>query len=150
MSEHKASVNWKRNTPDFSYETYDRTFKSTFEGGQSYTGSAAPQFAGKAEHANPEELLASALAGCHMLTFLAVSAKGGFTVDTYEDTAIANLDKNEKGKMAVTKIMLRPKATFSGAKKPTPEELQTLHQKAHANCMIGNSLLSQVVVEPQL
>mgnify|MGYP001573037828 CR=1 FL=1 len=96
MSEHKASVTWKRNTPDFAYETYDRTFKSTFEGGQSYTGSAAPQFAGKAEHANPEELLASALAGCHMLTFLAVSSKGGFTVDNYEDTAIAVLDKNEK------------------------------------------------------
>jgi organic hydroperoxide reductase OsmC/OhrA len=150
MSEHKANINWKRATPDFVYETYDRTHQISFEGGQKITGSAAPQFAGKAELANPEEILAAALSSCHMLTFLAVSAKGGFTVDSYEDIPVAILEKNEKGKMAVTKIHLRPKAIFSGPKRPESAQLQELHSKAHANCMVGNSLLSQVIVEPQI
>ena len=148
MSEHKALISWKRNTTDFAYETYDRTHSVAFEGGQKVSGSYAPAYAGKAEYANPEEMLAAAASSCHMLTFLAVSCKSGFTVDSYEDNATALLEKNEKGKMAVTKIVLRPRVTFAPGKVPDAQKLQELHSKSHANCMIANSLLSQTIIEP--
>ena len=50
-----------------------------------------------------------------MLTFLAIAAKSRLTVDAYEDNAVAILDKNTGGKLAVTKTILRPKVTFAAA-----------------------------------
>ncbi len=32
MSQHTATVTWKRKTPDFAYDTYDRTHDVKFEG----------------------------------------------------------------------------------------------------------------------
>jgi organic hydroperoxide reductase OsmC/OhrA len=148
MSEHKATLQWKRQSTDFVYETYDRGHKVGFPGGQNLQNSAAPAFFGKAELTNPEELLAASLGTCHMLTFLAVACKSRFVVDSYEDEAVAVLEKNEAGKMAVTKIYLRPKVRFSGTA-PDAAKLQELHNKAHHNCMIGNSLKTQVIVEAQ-
>ncbi len=148
MSEHKINIEWKRDTADFAYETYDRTFKLSFDGGQSVKGSSATSYFGKAEHANPEELLAAAVSSCHMLTFLAIAAKSRFVVDEYNDSSVAVLDKNEKGLMAVTKIYLRPKIVFGGDTKPDADRLTKMHASAHRNCMIANSVLSEVILEP--
>jgi peroxiredoxin-like protein len=150
MSEHKAKVEWKRATPDFSYETYDRAHVVTYPGGQVVKSSAAKDFLGKAELANPEEMLAGALSSCHMLTFLAVAAKSRVMVDSYKDEAVAILDKNEKGKMSVVKITLHPKVVIS---KDTPidtEKFKGLHEKAHANCFIANSLACSMAVVPEM
>ena len=147
MSEHKATVTWKRNTKDFVYETYDRTHEIKYEGGIKHAGSAAKEFMGKPEAANPEELLAAALASCHMLTFLAVAAKSRLIVDSYQDTPIAILDKNALGKLAVTKIHLHPRVVFSSQTPVIQEKLTELHDKAHRNCFIANSVACEVITE---
>lgn len=147
MSEHRISLAWKRASPDFSYETYDRTHTIMFEGGQTLQGSAAPQYLGRAEHANPEEMLAASLSSCHMLTFLAIAAKSRYVVDTYEDEVTAVLGKNENGAVAVTKIVLKPKVVFSGEKQPDSSQLKALHEKAGKNCFIESSIKSEIVVE---
>lgn len=148
MSVHRARVEWRRATPDFAYETYDRTHTIALEGGQTLQGSATPEYKGDAALANPEELLAASLASCHMLTFLAVAAKSRLVVDAYEDQAEATLGKNAAGRMAVVKVVLRPKVTFAG-EPPPPEKLRALHEKAHANCMIASSVSCEVVLEPR-
>jgi organic hydroperoxide reductase OsmC/OhrA len=146
MSQHRARVAWRRATPDFAYDTYDRTHTVGFAGGQELLGSAAPDYKGDAAKANPEELLVAALASCHMLTFLAIAARGRLVVDGYEDDAEGTLGKNAAGKLAVTKVVLRPRVTFAGDA-PTPEKLRELHDKAHHNCFIANSVACEVVVE---
>jgi len=150
MSEHKARVSWKNKAKDFVYETYDRTHEIRFEGGISFKGSAAKEYLGKAELGNPEELLAAALSSCHMLTFLAVAAKSRLVVESYEDEAVALLDKNAAGKLAVTRTTLRPKVVFSKSTPVTPEKLHELHEKAHRNCFIANSVSCEVVTEAVL
>ena len=147
MSEHKASVAWKRTTKDFAYETYDRTHEIKYEGGIKHAGSAAKEFMGKPEAANSEELLAAALASCHMLTFLAVAAKSRLIVDSYQDSPVATLDKNAAGKLAVTKVHLHPRVQFSSGTPVTREKLTELHDKAHRNCFIANSVACEVVTE---
>lgn len=147
MSEHHAKVTWKRTTPDFAYETYDRTHTVVYGGGSLISASAAPEFAGKKELTNPEEMLAAALSSCHMLTFLAVAAKSRLIVDSYIDNAVAKLDKNANGKMAVTHIRLNPKVTWGG-EAPSPDKIKSLHEKAHANCFIANSLACQMTIDP--
>jgi organic hydroperoxide reductase OsmC/OhrA len=148
MSEHKATITWKRETKDFAYETYDRTHTVKFEGGITIKGSAAKEFIGKPEYANPEEVLAAALSSCHMLTFLAIAAKSRLIVNSYEDHAVAILDKNAAGKAAVTKTILRPRVVFEASTPVTPEKLNELHDKAHRNCFIANSVNFDVVTEP--
>ena len=148
MSEHTAALSWSRNGRDFTYETYSRDHALTFENGQRSLASSAPGYVGNPEALNPETLLVGALVSCHMLTFLAVCAKRGFVVEQYNDKASGLLEKNAEGKMAITRITLRPKAVFSGEKQPSADELAKLHERAHANCFIGSSLRADVVVEP--
>jgi organic hydroperoxide reductase OsmC/OhrA len=148
MSEYKAHLHWKNTGNDFVYETFDRTHQIKFPGGLELKGSSAPEYAGKKELANPEELLAATLASCHMLTFLAVSAKSRLHVESYEDEPVATLDKNAEGKLAVTHIRLNPRAKFKG-ETPSAEKLQELHNKAHRNCFIANSLACKMTVEPK-
>ncbi|MFM8270669.1 MAG: OsmC family protein [Pseudomonadota bacterium] len=148
MSQYRAKLQWKNPGTDFNYDTFDRTHEISFPGGIQIKGTSAPEYLGKKEFANPEELLAATLASCHMLTFLAVAAKSRLHVTSYEDNPVATLDKNAEGKLAVTHIQLSPKATFQG-ETPTPEKLQELHAKAHRNCFIANSLACKMAVEPK-
>jgi organic hydroperoxide reductase OsmC/OhrA len=146
-TEHKIEISWKKGSNPFQYETYDRTHAIRFQGGQSIFSSATPEYFGKAEHTNPEELLASALASCHMLTFLAVAAKKKYTLVSYESESIAVLEKSESGKAVVSKIRLIPRVQFEGEKVPDSGELAKLHETAHKNCIIANSIQSKVEVE---
>ncbi len=146
MSEHRIFVDWKRDTPDFEYDTYDRTYAVRFEGGWLAKSSAAPQFKGNADLPNPEEYFAAALSGCHMLTFLAVAARSHLQVDTYTDEAVAHLDKNEFGKFVISSVVLSPKVKFS---EPVPDErFQHMHKKAHENCFIAGATACEVRIEP--
>jgi organic hydroperoxide reductase OsmC/OhrA len=144
MSEHRVEIAWKRETPGFEYDTYDRSHAIRFEGGQSLRASSAPEYLGNKAMANPEEMLAAALSSCHMLTFLAVAAKSHLVVESYEDKAVAFLDKNADGKMAVTRVVLNPQVRFSS--EVSSEKLAQLHEKAHRNCFVANSVRCEVVV----
>jgi len=147
MSEHKVTLEWKRESADFSYESYNRDHVLIFEGGVRVPASAAPAYRGNPAHVNPEDALVAALSSCHMLTFLAVAAKKKFVVDGYSDHAVGFLEKNQKGKLAITRVILRPKLTFGGTTSPTSEEIAALHERAHAECFIANSVTAEVTVE---
>lgn len=85
---------------------------------------------------NPEEALLAALSGfTHMLTFLTIAALRKLTVDRYEDEPLAELGKNEKRKMMVSRLTLRPFVVFSGASIPDVDTVQELHRKAKENCL---------------
>jgi organic hydroperoxide reductase OsmC/OhrA len=150
MSEHRCAVAWVRETPGFGYEEYDRTHTWTFPGGASLEASAAPEFRGRADLPDPEEALVGALASCHMLTFLAVAARKRLVVDAYEDEAEGVLEKNDDGKLAVTRVCLRPRVVFSGEKQPDAAALLQMHDVAHRECFIANSVRTEVSVEPRL
>lgn len=147
MSEHKSHLSWNRGTIDFSYESYDRSHQIEFPGRQSLTGSSAPEFLGKADFANPEEMLAASLSSCHMLTFLAIASRSRVVVDKYSDDATAYLGKGPMGKFEVTKVILRPQVTFAPGQEVTAEKLAHFHEKAHENCFIANSVKCEVTIE---
>jgi len=137
------SLSWTNQQPSFNYENYDRNHILSFPGGQNLANSSAKEFVGDEKKSNPEELLAGALGSCHMLTFLALCSKKKMHVLSYTDSVTAFLTKNNEGKMSIDKIEINPKVVFDGLK-PSEEELFVLHQKAHANCFIANSIKSHV------
>jgi organic hydroperoxide reductase OsmC/OhrA len=147
MSEYKVTLEWKRGTEGFSYESYNRDHVLIFEGGARVSASAAPAYRGNPAHVNPEEGFVAALSSCHMLTFLAVAAKKQFVVDQYSDHSVGVLEKNRKGKLAITRVTLRPRVIFGGPTLPTPEQITALHEQAHNECFVANSVLTDVTVE---
>lgn len=144
MSEHLASVRWIRTTADFQYDTYDRGHVVRYGSGIEVAASAAADFKGDAARVNPEEAFVGALSSCHMLTFLAIAARKRLVVESYEDDAVGVLEKNADGKLAVTKVVLRPRVRFATA--VDPEALAKMHDSAHANCFIAQSVRTQVEI----
>lgn len=148
MSEHRAHVGWKRGGASFTYETYPRDHVWRFEGGVEIPASSAPAYLGNPDRVDPEAGLVATLSSCHMLTFLAIAARKRLVVETYTDDAVGVLEKNEAGKLAVTRVVLRPRITFGEGVAPSKEELDRLHHAAHDNCFIANSVKTEVTVEP--
>jgi len=148
MSEHKATISWSRQGKDFGYKNYSRDHVWRVNSNE-VPASATAAYLGNAQRVDPEAALVAALSSCHMLTFLALASNKGFVVDGYEDQAVGHLEKNAAGKMAVTRVELRPKITFGGTKQPTAADLDWLHDKAHHECFIANSVTTDVkVVNP--
>ena len=96
---------------------------------------------------DPEEAFVASLSSCHMLWFLSVAAKKRYVVDSYIDEAVGVMEKDEKGKLAMTKVILRPQVHFSGENQPSDRARQKMHQLAHENCFIANSVKTEVLVE---
>lgn len=149
MSEHKATIDWKRETPDFTYESYNRDHDWTFDAGVTVRASANPAYLGSESCIDPEEAFVASLSSCHMLTFLAIAARKRHVVDSYHDEAVGVLEKDATGRLAITRVTLRPQVSFSGERVPSPEELRQLHDQAHHACFIANSVKTEVAVEPQ-
>lgn len=149
MSEHTATIAWRRETPDFAYETYNRDHDWSFDAGITVRASANPAYLGCEKCVDPEEAFVASLSSCHMLTFLALAARKRYVVDGYKDQAVGVLDKDATGHLAMTRVTLRPQVSFGGEKVPSPEELRQLHERAHHACFIANSVKTEVVVEPQ-
>jgi organic hydroperoxide reductase OsmC/OhrA len=109
--------------------------------------SAVPVPYSVVEAVDPEEALVASAASCHMLWFLSIAAKRGLVVESYVDKATGIMEKNSEGKLSITRITLRPKVEFSVDRAPSAEELRALHNSAHDECYIANSLKSEIVVE---
>lgn len=147
MSEHKVGLEWKRESERFTYDTYNRDHVVVFEGGARMSASAAPAYRGNPAFVNPEDAFVAALSSCHMLTFLAVAAKKRFVVDRYSDQAVGFLEKNQQGRLAMTRVVLHPKVLFSGPTLPTSKDIAELHELAHNGCFIANSVTAEVTVQ---
>lgn len=145
MSEHTAVVRWRNAGTDLDYERFSRDHQWEFEGGPLVPASAAAVYKGSAGCVDPEEALVAAASACHMLTFLAIASKKRLVVASYTDEAVGHLEKDAEGRLAVTRIELRPQVSFSGSA-PAAEELVRLHDSAHRNCFIANSIKAEVSV----
>jgi organic hydroperoxide reductase OsmC/OhrA len=143
-----SSLTWTGNlgTGTSGYTAYSRDHVYSMAGKPELPGSADPAFRGEASRYNPEELLVAALSSCHMLTFLALAANKGFVVESYEDAAVGHLEKNAHGKLAMTRVELHPRIVYSGEKQPTAADLDWMHDKAHRECFIANSVTTEVKV----
>ena len=148
MSEHKATVHWSRQDTPFTQKEYPRDHVWKFEGGSEVRASAAPQYLGNDALVDPEQAFVASLSSCHMLTFLAWAARGGFVIDEYEDAAVGLMARNAEKRIAITRVVLRPKITWGG-EPPNQEQLDKLHENAHKHCFIANSVTTEIeVAEP--
>jgi organic hydroperoxide reductase OsmC/OhrA len=150
--EHHATVHWERGAAPFTDNRYSRGHTWGFDAGLTVPASSSPQvvrapFSVEAA-VDPEEALVAAISSCHMLWFLSLAAGGGFCVDDYRDAALGVMGKNAAGKIALLCVRLRPQIAFSGAKRPSAQQIEHLHHRAHEECFIANSVTAAITIEP--
>ena len=144
ISEHPVAIQWQRDG-EFSHDGFERRHQLQFNEGVNLTAGGA----GNAFGSDPEQMLAAAMASCHMQTFLVLASKKRLQVVSYDDTAISELVKGDDGLLRVGTIRMAPKAVFDGDKIPDEDTVRKMHDKAHHHCFIANSVSCDVVVEPQ-
>lgn len=152
MSEYTATVTWELGDQDFAGNKYSRGHTWTFDGGLQVPASSSPKVVpvpmSVEENIDPEEAYIASLSSCHMLWFLAIAGKKRFVVERYEDQAIGILDTFEGSRKWMRKVILKPNIRFGGDNQPTAEDLNAMHEAAHENCFIANSVATEVVIEP--
>lgn len=149
-----ATTRWQRQSDEaFTDNLYSRRHEWAFDGGVVIAGSSSVHSVrlpySDPSAVDPEEALVAAASSCHLLTFLYVAAKAGWQVDRYADDAVGHMARNEQGRQAITRIVLKPVAHFGGGRVPSVAELEALHHAAHEQCYIANSIRSEIVCEPQ-
>jgi organic hydroperoxide reductase OsmC/OhrA len=149
MSVYGATVDWTLDG-DFAKGRYSRAHIVRFDGGIEIRGSSSPSVVPlpwSAEDAvDPEEMLTAALSACHMLSFLDIARRAGWSIDRYTDAAEGTMAKMTDGRSWMSQVVLRPKIGWVGAA-PSEAELDALHHQAHAVCFIANSVKTDVRVE---
>ncbi len=151
MSEYISRVVWRRGNQNFLDDQFSRGHVWQFDGGAEVPASSSPHVLpvpySVAENVDPEEAFVAALSSCHMLFFLSIAARRGVTVDEYLDEAVGIMAKGEDGKLAMTRVTLRPRVVFPGGCAPTREQLERMHERSHELCFIANSVKTEVITE---
>jgi organic hydroperoxide reductase OsmC/OhrA len=152
MPEYLATIRWQRDANEaFIDAEYSREHRWEFDGGAIVKASPSPHIvpAPYSVEANvdPEEAFVASLSSCHMLFFLSIAASRRYLVDAYVDQAIGIMSPDDEGRMAMTRVVLRPEIRFSGSKQPGRVQLEKMHHQAHQQCFIANSVKTEVVTE---
>ena len=128
------------------YRGYRRDHEIHGGGKATILGSSDPAFRGDATRWNPEELLVAALAQCHMLWYLHLSADGGVVVTEYTDTPVGTMTMDATGGGQFTDVVLRPAVTV--AEPSMADKALALHDEIDAFCFIARSVNFPVRHEP--
>ncbi len=144
----KVGVTWTGNTGEgtSTYTAYERAHEIAAEGKPVILASSEPAFRGDGTRYNPEELLAAALSGCHMLWYLHLCADSGVVVTAYADQAEGTMRITDDGGGHFTEVVLRPSVTIRRGSDPVLA--QSLHERAHHLCFIASSVNFEVRIEP--
>ena len=129
MSEYFSKVKWVRDSEEIYIDNkYSRAHEWGFDGGLTVKASSSPHVVplpySVEDNIDPEEAFVASLSSCHMLFFLSIAAKRKFIIDSYLDNAVGIMEKDDDGKISMTKVTLKPIVEFSGDRKPTLEQLK--------------------------
>ena len=148
VSKHVARIEWRADG-EFGSGRYSRRHRWRFDGGAEILASASPDVVpvpmSDPAGVDPEEALIAAVSSCPMLWFLSLAQAAGIEIDSYVDSAAGEMGRIGPGRMAITRITLKPDIAFAGTP-PSAEQLEALHHQAHERCFIANSLKTEVVV----
>lgn len=121
------------------------TFSSN--GKPSFRVASPPEFKGEENVWTPEDLFVGAVEICLLMTFSSISQKRQIPVDAYYSEAEGLLEFVEDS-YRFTRVVVKPVIIVANADSIDPA-IEAL-QRAHKDCLVANSLLTEVVVEPDV
>ena len=150
MKQHSYSsaIRWTGNTGEGTahYRAYTRDWEVAVPGKPVIPCSNDPLLGGNKGLMNPEDMLLSALSGCHMLWYLHLASDAGVVVTAYEDAPEGTGELEPGGAARFVKAVLRPRITV----KPGADmaRAEAIHHEIHKVCFIARSVNFPVEIEP--
>lgn len=146
--QYTARLVWDGNTGEgtATYQGYRRDYHLELAGKPDLAGSADQQFRGAADRYNPEDLMLAAVSACHMLSYLALCARYGITVLTYEDDAQGTVALLPNGAGRFEEFVLHPRVRIAAG--ADAARALDLHDTAHQQCFIANSCSAPIRHQP--
>ena len=117
------------------------------EGKKEFRVASPPEFKGEEGVWSPEDLFVAAVESCTMTTFLSFAEKAGLSVISYRSRAEGLLEYTGSG-YQFTRVEIRPRITV--VRGDSRELAAKLVEDAHRNCLIANSIHSEVTVTPEI
>ena len=140
LHDYTAEIVWTgdRGEGTRRYRGYDRTWRIATPGKPVVECSNDPVLGGDPARPNPEDLLLSSLAACHMLWYLHLACDAGIVVQAYEDNPLGTGETGPRGEGRFVRAVLRPKITVErGA---DLAKADALHHEVHHFCFIARSV----------
>jgi organic hydroperoxide reductase OsmC/OhrA len=129
------------------YKDYARAHEIRLPGKPAIPASSDAALGGDADRINPEDMLVAALSSCHMLWYLHLCAVKGVVVTRYEDAA-GGVMLEAPGEGRFTEVTLRPVVKITA--ESDAKLARALHERAHHECFIANSVNFPVRCEPTI
>jgi len=147
---HLASIDWQRGKwVDFPGK-YSREHLWHFAGGAKLKASESPFLTpeGYRDGAklDPEKLYVATIASSHMLTWLEIAFEMQIDVASYLDAAHGIMRELKDGVYWVSEVILHPKITYGPRRTATPAAEARLHEMAHEQSFIEQSVKTKVTV----
>lgn len=107
-----------------------------------------PEFNGHEHTWTPEHLFVAAVNSCFMATFIAIAELSKLEVVSFTSKAVGKLEKPEGKGYRITEITLKPRLVIKY--EYDAERAQRILEKAERNCLISNSILSEVKLQTEI
>ena len=145
--DYTARVVWtgNRGAGTASYRGYDRTWDIATPGKPVMHCSNDPLLGGDPTLPNPEDLLLSSLASCHMLWYLHLASAAHIVVEAYEDDPLGVGETERGGAGRFLRAVLRPRIVLAPGS--SPEAADRIHHDIHQYCFIARSVNFPVTYE---
>ena len=145
--DYTSAIAWTGNRGEGtkSYRSYDRTWDIAIPGKPVVHCSNDPLLGGNPALANPEDLLLSSLAACHMLWYLHYASEAGIVVTSYRDTPIGVGESSPSGAGRFLRAILKPHITVRAG--DDLAKADAIHHRIHEVCFIARSVNFPVAVE---
>lgn len=146
IHQYNVQIRWTGNLGKGTthYQAYSRNFEIKSTTKPNILGSSDPAYLGDKSRWNPEDLIVAAASACHKLWYLHLCAVNKINVLEYCDDAQGFMQ--DEGQGHITKVVLRPKIQLE---KLSDQILaHELHEQAHHECMIANSVNFPIECEP--
>ena len=148
--EYSSEIRWTGNTGSgtASYRAYARTWQVAVPGKAVIECSNDPLLGGDPSRMNPEDMLLSSLAACHMLWYLHLASDAGICVLSYEDSPVGTGEVEPGGAGRFLAATLRPRITV--AQGVDLARAEAIHHEIHTVCFIARSVNFPVQIEAEI
>jgi organic hydroperoxide reductase OsmC/OhrA len=146
----QATIDWSRGKWSGVKGKYSREHAWVLDGGVklrvSDSRSMLPDGYKDNVGVDPEKTFVATIAGAHMLSFLHLAFGMGVEVETYHDAAMGILSELSEEMYWVSEVILNPRITYHERSSASATAEARLHELAHEQCFIANSIKTTVTV----
>ncbi len=121
-----------------SYTSYSRDHELSAPDHLTIPASSEPAYRGDGSRWNPEEMLLSAVAQCHMLWYLHLASVAAIVVVAYHDSPTGSMAENPDGSAQFVEVTLNPRVTIAD-----PAQIglaNEVHDRVGQFCVIARSV----------